>query len=90
MDSFDTKWGYLPKEIEEHHYFLIISATQFIVSSLILWMLQPPFIFIHDNDVYTPRISFVLIVILSTICTTVSIAMNENIHNLWNTFKSHK
>ena len=90
MDSFDSKWGHVPNELSQKNNFYIIVVTQFVLCFAILMTLQPPFISLANNDDYSqskPSIYLILIVCLA--CVFTSALMNNNINNLWNSFKKH-
>ena len=88
MKSFELKWGSIPEEVSTKKNIYVIFITQFIVSIFILIALQPPFVTVSRNDDYShPRVSIILILIVSVICVLTSFFMNENFNSMLNIFK---
>lgn len=88
MKSFELKWGNIPEEVSTKKNIYVILVTQFIVSIFILIALQPQFVTVSRNDDYShPRVSIILVLIVSIICVLTAFSMNENFNSMLNIFK---
>ena len=88
MESFELKWGSIPEEVSTKKNIYVILVTQFLLSIFILIALQPPFVTVSKDDDYShPRVSMLLILLVSVICVSTAFFMNENFNNMLNMFK---
>lgn len=88
MKSFELKWGNIPEEVSTKKNVYVTLVTQFIVSIFILIALQPPFVTVSRDDDYShPRVSVILVLVVSIICVLTAFFMNENFNSVLNTFK---
>lgn len=89
MTSFENKWGDIPDKVSSKKNMYAILATQILLTIYILVALQPPFVTISgENDYSCPKLSIVLVFIVTIICIVTSLVMNDNLKNIVKIYSS--